>query len=186
MNVTLNKSFLRIGIIALTVAIMAGNFGCSKTQSSGVGQDVPKTEADIDAKLQEVVKKMDAAKEPYKGNLTPDKAAAITHEVSQQSMAEFPSGKNLPKDPKKLMALNEKIREKSEKIYSKNGTTMGEMMRYISGLSPKDREKYNNHLTELFLEQSKKKYGTNKPKDVNKDKPVEEKVPKPKETKKKK
>jgi len=176
--VTLRKSFWSISVVILTVAMMAGTFGCGKLKSGkGSTQDAPKTEADIDAKLQEVVKKMDAAKKPYKGNLTPEKAAAITHEVSQQSMAEFPSGKNLPKDPKKLMALNEKIREKSEKIYAKHNTTMGEMMRYISGLAPKEREKYNNHLTELFLEQSKKKYGAANPKNVDKDKPVEKAAP---------
>ena len=48
--------------------------------------------------------------------LNPKLAAEITHEVSMQSMAEFPTSQELPKDPKKLVAINKKIREKAEKF----------------------------------------------------------------------
>jgi hypothetical protein len=147
----------RISVVIVTVAVLAGTMGCGKGKTPEADA---KGASDMEKKLEQVVKGLEENKEPYSGNLTAEKAAVITHEVSAQSMKEFPSGKNLPKDPKKLMALNERIRDKSEKIYTKHGTTMEEMMRYISGLSPKDREKYNNKLTELFLEQSKKKFGT--------------------------
>jgi len=158
--VSLIKSIGRISVVLITVSVLASTIGCGKGKTQKAKD---KATSDMEAKLEEVVKSLEATKEPYRGNLTPEKAAEITHEVSAQSMAEFPSGKNLPKDPKKLMKLNERIRKKSEKIYAKHGTTMGEMMRYISSLSPKDREKYNNRLTELFLEQSRKKYGKEKP-----------------------
>lgn len=143
-----------MGVVMLTLAFLAGTVGCGKST-----QTPAKTDADLDAKLAKVVKSLQKEKEPYKGNLKPKKAAQITHEVSVQSLKAFPSGKNLPKGPKKLMALNEKIRAQSDKIYAKYGTTMGEMMRYLSDLTPKQREAYNNHLTELFLAESKKKYG---------------------------
>ncbi len=151
---TLHGSFLwRASLVLLTAACLAGAAGCGK-KSQGA-----KAQSDVDAKLEEIVKGLQTEKQPYKGNLTPKKAAEITHEVSMQSLKDFPSGKDLPKDPKKLMEINEQIRSNSEKIYSKNGTSMSEMMRYLSDLSPKDREVYNNRLTELFLEQSRKKYG---------------------------
>jgi hypothetical protein len=143
----------RASLVVFTAACLAGAVGCGK---KGQG----KAQSDVDAKLEELVKGLQTEKQPYKGNLTPKKAAEITHEVSMQSLRDFPSGKDLPKDPKKLMEINEQIRANSEKIYAKNGTSMNEMMRYLSDLSPKDREIYNNRLTELFLEQSRKKYGT--------------------------
>ncbi|MCK5242516.1 hypothetical protein KAR34_08695 [bacterium] len=149
------KTLGRISIVVVTVAVLAGTMGCGKWKTPEVED---KGASDMEKKLEKVVKGLEEKKEPYKGSLTPEKAAAITHEVSAQSMKEFPSGRNLPKDPKKLMALNDRIRKKSEEIYAKHSTSMEEMMRYISGLSPKDREKYNNKLTELFLEQSKKKF----------------------------
>jgi hypothetical protein len=102
---------------------------------------------------------MQATKVPTKSNLTPLLAAQITHEVSVQSMSEFPKSQELPKDPKELAALNERIRQKNELIYTKYSTTMGETMRFISDLSPKDREAYNEKLTQLFLDQSKKDAG---------------------------
>lgn len=151
---TTSNSLWRMGVVMLTLTFLAGAIGCGKST-----QAPAKTDADLDAKLAEVVKSLQKEKEPYKGNLTPKKAAQITHEVSVQSLKEFPTGKNLPKDPKKLLDLNEKIRAQSDKIYAKHGTTMGEMMRYLSDLTPKQREAYNNHLTELFLAESKKKYG---------------------------
>ncbi|MBN1594355.1 hypothetical protein JW933_00365 [candidate division FCPU426 bacterium] len=157
MTVEWTKRMWRVSVVILAMAVLAGTMGCGKgkkTKLEGEGT------SDMEKKLAEVVKSMEEKKEPYKGNLTPDKAALITHEVSAQSMAEFPTGKNLPKDPQKLISLNERIRKKSDQTYAKHGTTMEEMMRYISGLSPKDREKYNNKLTELFLEQSRKKYGS--------------------------
>lgn len=147
-------SLWRAGLVLMTAACVAGAVGCGKKEQGA------KTQSEVDAKLEEIVKGLQTEKQPYKGNLTPKKAAEITHEVSMQSLRDFPSGKDLPKDPKKLMEINEQIRANSEKIYSKNGTSMNEMMRYLSDLSPKDREVYNNRLTELFLEQSKKKYGS--------------------------
>lgn len=150
----LQCSFLwRTSVVLIAAACLAGATGCGKKEGA-------KAQSEVDAKLEEIVKGLQAEKQPYKGNLTPKKAAEITHEVSMQSLRDFPSGKDLPKDPKKLMEINEQIRANSEKIYSKNGTSMNEMMRYLSDLSPKDREVYNNRLTELFLEQSRKKYGS--------------------------
>ncbi|MEW6516392.1 MAG: hypothetical protein AB1439_05740 [candidate division FCPU426 bacterium] len=151
---TVRTSFpWRACLVLLTAACVAGAVGCGKKNQGA------KSQSEVDAKLEEIVKGLQTEKQPYKGNLTPKKAAEITHEVSMQSLRDFPSGKDLPKDPKKLMEINEQIRANSEKIYGKYGTSMNEMMRYLSDLSPKDREIYNNRLTELFLEQSKKKYG---------------------------
>ena len=98
------------------------------------------------------------AREPYTGNLTPEKAAEITTAVAKLSLAEIPS-KDLPKDPKVMMEINERIRAKSEELYKKYDTTMSDVARYVSDLSPKQREAYNRRLTELLLEESKKKYG---------------------------
>lgn len=106
--------------------------------------------------INELIASLQTTKTPYTGNLTPEKAAEITNSVAKVSLAEIPS-KDLPKDPKVMVEINDRIRQKSDAIYSQNGTTMGEVMRYISDLSPQDREKYNKKLTDLFLEDSKKR-----------------------------
>jgi len=93
---------------------------------------------------------------PIKGNLSPEKAAEITSAVAKVSLAEIPS-RDLPKDPKVMVEINDRIRQKSDNVYSQYGTTMGDVMRYIRDLSPKDREQYNKRLTDLFLEDSKKR-----------------------------
>lgn len=134
--------------MAVAMALVPVLAGCGKKQTD--------PEAEMNRKLQQIVAAMQATKVPTKSNLTPVLAAQITHEISVQSMAEFPKTQDLPKDPKDLAALNERIRQKNDQIYAKFGTTMGETMRFISDLSPKDREAYNEKLTQLFLEHSKK------------------------------
>jgi hypothetical protein len=110
----------------------------------------------VDKSVQELIATLQATKVPYTGNLTPDKAAEITNAVAKVSLAEIPS-RDLPKDPKVMIAINDRIRQKSDAIYAQFSTTMGEVMRYISDLSPQDREKYNKKLTDLFLEDSRKR-----------------------------
>jgi hypothetical protein len=109
-------------------------------------------------------------KAPIKGNLSPDKAAEITNAVAKVSLAEIPS-RDLPKDPKVMVEINDRIRQKSDAIYSQYGTTMGDVMRYISDLSPQEREKYNKKLTDLFLADSKKRADA-----VSAEKPAPKKV----------
>jgi hypothetical protein len=109
-----------------------------------------------DKAVKELLATLQGPKAPIKGNLTPDKAAEITNAVAKVSLAEIPS-RNLPKDPKVMVEINDRIRQKSDAIYSQYGTTMGDVMRYISDLAPQEREKYNKKLTDLFLEESKKR-----------------------------
>jgi hypothetical protein len=128
---------------------------------AGCGHKKDKGET-FESDVNQIVQKMEAAKKPYTGKLTPEKAAMITNEISVQSMKAFPADNTMPKDPKALMELNEKIRKKNEEIYAKHGTSMDEVTRYISSMNPKDREKYNKVLSDLFLEQSRKNYGQRK------------------------
>lgn len=132
------------------LGLMIGSAGCSSKKEKA---------AEIDDDMNQIINQLDTAQKPYTGKLTPKEAALITHEVSTQSMKAFPIGTDMPKDPKELLKLNEKIRVENEAIYKKHGTTMDEVTHYISQLTPKDREKYNKLLSELFLEQSRKKYG---------------------------
>jgi hypothetical protein len=92
----------------------------------------------------------------YSGNLNPEKAAEITNAIARLQYEEV-STKDLPKDPKVLMQINDRIRLKSTALYAQYGTTMGDVSRYIRDLSPKDRERFNNRLTELFLAENKKR-----------------------------
>jgi len=59
-----------------------------------------------------------------------------------------------------MMEINERIRQKSDALYAQYGTSMSDVMRYIGDLTPKDRELYNNKLTALFLQDSKRKKTT--------------------------
>lgn len=149
---------------ALAATLVFGTLGCTKKTEE---TKVDPFESDVNR----IVQKLEAAKKPYTGKLTPKKVALITHEVSTQSMKAFPVGSEMPKDPKSLQALNEKIRKKNEEIYAKHETTMDEVSQFISSLSPKDREIYNKTLSELFLEQSRKRYDKDKADDAAKEKP---------------
>jgi hypothetical protein len=124
---------------------------------SGCGpknQDAKKP--NVDQGLDQMIEELQASKAPYKGNLNPEKAAEITNAVAKLSLSEIPT-KDLSKDPKAMMEINERIRKKSDALYAQYGTSMGEVMRYISDLSPKDREIYNKKLTELFLADARQK-----------------------------
>ncbi len=92
----------------------------------------------------------------YKGNLTPEKSAEITNAIARLQYEEV-STKDLPKDPKVLMQINERIRKKSDALYEQYGTTMTDVSRYIRDLSPKDRVRFNDRLTELFLAENRKR-----------------------------
>lgn len=92
----------------------------------------------------------------YKGNLTPEKSAEITNAIARLQYEEV-STKDLPKDPKVLMQINERIRKKSDALYAQYGTTMTDVSRFIRDLSPKDRVRFNNRLTELFLAENRKR-----------------------------
>lgn len=109
-----------------------------------------------EADLKSVIATLQPTKVAYKGNLTPDKAAEITNGVARISLNEIPP-KDLPKDPKVMNEINTRIKQKSDALYSQYGTNMSEVMRYISSLTGKDREAYNKKLTDLFLEDSKRK-----------------------------
>ncbi len=137
-------------VLTLVIGLLLGAAGCSSKKDKS---------ATFESDVNHIVEKMEAAKKPYTGKLTPEKAAMITNEISVQSMKAFPADNTLPKNPKALMDLNEKIRKKNEEIYAKHGTSMDEVTRYISSMTPKDREKYNKVLSDLFLEQSRKNYG---------------------------
>lgn len=160
----------RIGIVLL-VSLVIGVAGCgkkSKTEKSKIRWDAG-LEAEVqkakDADLKDIMAEIKLTKAPYeKGNLTPELAAEITHQVGRRSLHEIPVVKELPDDPKEIMALNKRIREKTDKIYAGYGTTQGNVMRYISDMSDAERERYDKKLTELFLKTSRKKYEGKKPK----------------------
>ncbi|NTV53495.1 MAG: hypothetical protein HGA76_10870 [Candidatus Firestonebacteria bacterium] len=148
--------FLLVGVGLLAV-------GCSKkTNDNAAALDgkaakaVAAVSRTDEKAIKELMATLQGPKAPIKGNLTPDKAAEITNAVAKVSLAEIPS-RDLPKDPKVMVEINDRIRQKSDAIYSQYGTTMGDVMRYISDLSPQEREKYNKKLTDLFLEDSKKR-----------------------------
>jgi hypothetical protein len=166
---TVLRRFQNIPKIFLIGLILGGLMaaGCAKQKSAKTapadetsltpapnGQAAPRTA--IDQSVKEMIATLQATKVPYTGNLTPEKAAEITNSVAKVSLAEIPS-KDLPKDPKVMVEINDRIRQKSDAVYSQYGTTMGDVMRYISDLAPQDREKYNKRLTDLFLEDSKKR-----------------------------
>lgn len=147
--------FISISLSMLLGAmVLIGSVACTNKQEKA---------KELDSDVNKIVEKLNADKKSYVGKLTPKDAALITHEVSTQSMKAFPVGSEIPKDPKELLKLNEEIRKKNEEIYKKHGTSMDEVTQYISQLTPKDRENYNQILSELFLEQSRKKYGEQNP-----------------------
>lgn len=88
--------------------------------------------------------------------LSPETAADITNAVAKISLLEIPAS-DLPKEQKAMLEINDRIRKKSDAIYSSYDTTMAEVMRYISELGPQDRALYNKRLTDLFLADSKKR-----------------------------
>lgn len=151
----MKQNVLGLGAIAWALAgfLLAG--GCSKPQSQTTSQTQTSEYASGELEIPA------ATKEPYRGNLTPEKAAEITNAVAKVSLSEIPT-KDLPKDPNMMMEINKRIKEKSEAVYMQYGTTMSEVMRYISDLSPKDRELYNKRLTDLFLSENKRKYDAGK------------------------
>lgn len=144
---TLIKPIWICGALALTFALT----GCGKKTLSTTGTD---------ANLQQVLQTLQATKEPYRGNLTPERAALINFEIAQSNLAEFQPGKELPKDPKEITAINDRLQKKNAEIYAKNGTSQNEMMRYLSDLTLKDRESYNQKLTDLFLASNKKRFAS--------------------------
>ncbi|MCK5217933.1 hypothetical protein KAR10_00320 [bacterium] len=166
------KNGWQIGIV-LVVSLLVGMTGCgkkSKIEKSKIRWDAG-LEAEVqkakDADLKNIMAEIELTKTPYKkGNLTPELAAEITHHVGRRSLHEIPVVKELPDDPKEIMALNKRIREKTDKIYAAHGTTQGNIMRYISDMSDAERERYDKKLTELFLETSRKKYNNKKPKEA--------------------
>lgn len=136
-------------LLAVLLAAGCGR-GKNADRSSGAEADLSAASAIKTGELPQVTPGV------YQGDLNPAKAAEITNAVAKLSLAEIPT-KDLPKDPKVMMEINERIRQKSDALYAQFGTTMGDVMRYISDLSPQDREVYNSKLTELFLQDAKKK-----------------------------
>jgi hypothetical protein len=150
------------GMLVVACLLAAPITGCGKGKGLGFAANKSEKGADLAGSLAVPGGELpDEQVTPgvYKGNLTPEKAAEITNAVAKLSLAEIPT-KDLPKDPKVMMEINERIRQKSETLYTRYGTTMGDVMRYISDLSPKDRDLYNNRLTELFLQDGKNRPDT--------------------------
>ncbi len=169
------KASWRIGMVFLAVSILAGAAGCGKDKTETITKKQPQSrwDAELDAEvrnakeatLKDIMHELELTKTPYqKGKLTPELAAEITHQVGRRSLHEVPIEKEFPNDPKEIMALNKRIRERTGKIYAGYGTTQGNVMRYISDMSDAERESYDKKLTELFLEISRKKYGEKKTK----------------------
>lgn len=157
--------------MVLVVSFLMGATGCSKkskTEKSEVRWDAgleAEAQKAKDANLKDIMGEMELTRTPYeKGTLTPELAAKITHQVGRRSLHEIPVVKELPDDPKEIMVLNKRIKEKTDKIYAAHGTTQGNIMRYISDMSDAERERYDKKLTELFLETSRGKYDGKKPK----------------------
>jgi hypothetical protein len=148
--------------LAVVVAIAFGLTGCGRADRSGAktqggigpGKTVETTTLLPGHEGEAVIP--EGTPGVYKGNLTPEKSAEITNAIARLQYEEV-STKDLPKDPKVLMQINERIRLKCETLYAQYGTTMIDVSRFIRDLSPKDKERFNNRLTELFLAENKKR-----------------------------
>lgn len=147
---------MRSNSMERTAAVLLGLAMVGIAAAPGCGRKQAESPKSVwDAKWQKMVNQLEG--KPAGTGFTPEKAAEITHAVSQVSLSELPSGKNLPKAGPELTELNNRIRSKAEKVYIQHGTTMSAVMQYLRDLSPKDRERYNRKLTELFLAEARKK-----------------------------
>jgi hypothetical protein len=150
----------KIGKLLIILGVCSTVFmyaGCAKSNKSTIEE--------LEQKYAQEAGKNDikpGEKRVFPAFLTPEKAAEITNEIAKLSLSEIPN-KDMSKDPNAMLSANEKIRLKSDEIYKKNGTTMEEVMSYIGDLTEQDREKYNQKLTQLFLESSKTLKGAEKP-----------------------
>jgi len=144
----------RVAVLLVALSGVLVLTGCGKPREKSAQPVAGSGEV----KVVEIEKAAAREKKPYQGNLTPEKAAEITNAVAKLSFAEIPS-QELPKDPKVMLEINERIRKKIEGLYAQYGTSMKEVTNYVSDLSPKERELYNKKLTDLFLEEAGKKYG---------------------------
>ena len=139
----------KLGII-LGILFCIGLLGCDKLKQDN-------SQEKINAQMDEVIHKSEDIRDPYKGTLTPEKAAKVSHEISLLSIEEFSPEREIPEDPKVLSDINKQMSSKQQDIYSKYGTSEEDFSKYLTSLSPQDREKYHAKLTKMFLAHGTKK-----------------------------